>query len=29
MIRKLDKQMPDDEIIEAFNMIDEDGSKTI
>jgi hypothetical protein len=29
MMEKLDKTMPKDEIIEAFNLIDEDGSKTI
>ena len=29
MMNKLDKTMPNDEIIEAFNLIDEDGSKTI
>lgn len=29
MMSKLDKNMPQDEIIEAFNLIDEDGSKTI
>ncbi len=28
-MEKLDKTMPNDEIIEAFNLIDEDGSKTI
>ena len=28
-MNKLDKAMPNDEIIEAFNLIDEDGSKTI
>ena len=29
MMNKLDKTMPNDEILEAFNLIDEDGSKTI
>jgi Ca2+-binding EF-hand superfamily protein len=29
MMNKLDKTMPQDEIMEAFNLIDEDGSKTI
>lgn len=29
MMEKLDKTMPKDEIIEAFNLIDQDGSKTI
>jgi hypothetical protein len=29
MMTKLDKNMPVDEIMEAFNLIDEDGSKTI
>lgn len=28
-MNKLDKTMPNDEILEAFNLIDEDGSKTI
>lgn len=29
MMNKLDKNMPNDEIIEAFNLIDEDGSNCI
>lgn len=29
MMQKLDKQMREDEIMEAFNTIDEDGSKTL
>lgn len=28
-MNKLDKTMPNEEILEAFNLIDEDGSKTI